>query len=135
MNHRPARNAIVAILGTPDRSEGSLDDPREREENGIHFNEKWIYTHLTRDPAGVPMRVVYWIRYDFQGTVVRSREGEPWCADTALVDAAARHSSRLPPLDASRNPPVTPLAEYHPASDPEGEPTLGGLIQGKSRSS
>ena len=30
MNAHPARNAIVAILGTPDRTVGSLDDPRER---------------------------------------------------------------------------------------------------------
>ncbi|HLK88232.1 MAG TPA: hypothetical protein VKT27_17150 [Candidatus Binataceae bacterium] len=132
MNHRPARNAIVAILGTPERTEGSLDDPREREENGIRFNEKWIYTHLTGDPAGVPMRVVYWMRYDFQGTVVRNREDEAWRMDAALAEAAARRSSRLPPLDPSHNPPVTPRVQYHPTSEPEGEPTLGGLIQEKS---
>src|SRR6266404_6270133 len=54
-NHRPARNAIVAILGTPDRTEGSLDDPREREEDGLLFNEKWIYTDLHRDPGGAAM--------------------------------------------------------------------------------
>ena len=81
-DHRPVRNAIVAILGTPDRTEGSLDDPREREEDGVRFNEKWIYTHLHRDPAGAAMRAVYWMRYDFRGTAVRN-------SDTEAV--AARH--------------------------------------------
>src|SRR5215469_8123327 len=51
--HRPARNAIVALLGTPDRTEGSLDDPREREEDGVRFNEKWIYTRGRRDARGL----------------------------------------------------------------------------------
>src|SRR5208282_978095 len=78
VNERPARNAIVAILGTPDRTEGSLDDPREREEDGVRFNEKWIYTHLHRDPAGAAMRTVYWMRYDFRGTAVRNSDTEAW---------------------------------------------------------
>ena len=73
-DHRPARNAIVAILGTPDRTEGSLDDPREREEDGVLFNEKWIYMDLHRDPAGAAMRTVYWMRYDFRGTAVRNSD-------------------------------------------------------------
>src|SRR3984957_17769050 len=89
ISDHPARNAIVAILGTPDRTEGSLDDPREREEDGILFNEKWIYTDLHRDPAGAAMRMVYWMRYDFRGTAVRNTDAEPWLPDTTLVEAAA----------------------------------------------
>jgi hypothetical protein len=127
--HRPARNAIVAILGTPDRTEGSLDDPREREENGVRFNEKWIYTRLRRDPAGAVMRAVYWMRYDFRGTVVRNGDAEPWRADTALVEAAAKRDSRLPPLDPAQNPPLEPSANYRPASDFTGASPLGGELQ------
>ena len=127
----PARNAIVAILGTPDRTEGSLDDPREREENGVRFNEKWLYTHLRGDPGGAAMRVVYWMRYDFRGTLVRDAEDQPWRPDQALVDAAAKRDARLPALDSSHNPPVPPSVEYRPASDFEGTADLGGGIQEK----
>ena len=128
-DHRPARNAIVAILGTPDRTEGSLDDPREREEDGVGFNEKWLYTRLRRDPAGAAMRAVYWMRYDFRGTVVRDNDAEPWRADTALAAAAAKRDSRLPPLDPAHNPPLAPRANYRPASDFTGASPLGGEIQ------
>lgn len=128
VNDRPARNAIVAILGTPHRTEGSLNDPREREEDGVHFNEKWIYTHLHRDPA---MRTVYWMRYDFRGTVVRNSKAEPWRPDTTLVEAAAKRDGRLPPLDPSRNPALEPSTEYRPVSDLK-EVGLGGGVQKKS---
>ena len=128
-DHRPARNAIVAILGTPDRTEGSLDDPREREEDGVLFNEKWIYMDLHRDPAGAAMRTVYWMRYDFRGTAVRNRDAEPWRPDTSLVDVAAKREARLPPLDPSRNPPLAPSTEYRPVSEFTGESPLGGEIQ------
>ncbi len=125
----PARNAIVAILGTPDRTDGSLDEPRAREENGVRFNERWLYAHLHDDPAGAAMRVVYWMRYDFRSTFVRDREDEPWRPDRTLLDAAQKRGSRLPPLDASRNPPITRSAEYRPASDFAGPADLGGGFQ------
>jgi hypothetical protein len=129
--HRPARNAIVAILGTPDRTEGSLDDPREREEDGVRFNEKWIYTHLRRDPAGAAMRTVYWMRYDFCGTVVRNGDGEHWRADATLVEAAAKRDGRLPPLDPARNPPLEPSTGYRPVSEFTDKSGLGGGTQEK----
>jgi hypothetical protein len=123
----PTRNMVVARLGTPDRTNGSLNDPREVEENGFRFNEKWTYLHLSDDPAGVPMRIIYWQRYDFVGTVVRSSEKESWRVDTKLAEAlAAEESSRLPPLDPSHNPPITPTAEYRPVSEFKGKPDLGG---------
>ncbi|HZO80511.1 MAG TPA: hypothetical protein VFB33_02365 [Candidatus Binataceae bacterium] len=127
----PARNAIVALLGTPDRTDGSLDEPRTQEENGVRFNERWLYTHLKDDPAGAAMRVVYWMRYDFRGTFVRNAEDEPWRPDRALIDAAARRGSRLPHIDPSRNPPVKPSAQYRPASELADKPDLGGGIQEK----
>src|SRR5579885_577083 len=83
------RNAIVALLGTPDRTEGSLNDPRLYDENGMRSNEKWIYAHLSADPAGVPMRIIYWWRYDFVGTVIRASADEPWRPDTRLAEALA----------------------------------------------
>lgn len=129
MNETPSRNAIVAILGTPDRTEGGLDEPRAREENGTRFNERWLYTHLKDDPAGAAMRVVYWMRYDFRATFVRNAEDEPWRPDRALIDAAAKRGSRLPQLDASRNPPVKSSAPHRPASDFAGTADLGGGIQ------
>ena len=121
---------VVARLGTPDRTNGSLNDPREVEENGFRFNEKWTYLHLSDDPAGVPMRIIYWLRYDFLGTVVRSSENEPWRVDSKLAEAlAAKENSRLPPLDPSKNLPVTSTAEYRPVSEFEGKPDLGGHMQ------
>ena len=129
--HRPARNAIVAILGTADRTEGSLNDPREREEDGVRFNEKWIYTHLRRDPAGAAMRTVYWMRYDFCGTAVRNGDGESWRADATLVQAAAKRDGRLPPLDPARNPPLEPSTGYRPVSELTDKSGLGGGTQKK----
>ena len=126
---RPARNTVVAILGTPDRTEGSLDDPREQEENGVRFNEKWTYRNLRDDPAGATMRVVYWRRYDFRGTFVRNSEDEPWRPDTALGDAALNRESRLPVLDPSSNPPLTLGSRYRPASEFSGKADLGGGFQ------
>jgi hypothetical protein len=134
MSERPSRNAIVAILGTPDRTEGSLDEPRAHEENGVHFNERWLYRRLRRDPAGAAMRVVYWMRYDFRGTFVRDSEDVQWRPDQALIEAAVRRDPRLPPLDHSRNAPVTPSVEYRPASDFAGKADLGGGIQEASAS-
>ncbi|MGD0075701.1 MAG: hypothetical protein ABSD31_15365 [Candidatus Binataceae bacterium] len=123
----PNRNMVVARLGTPDRTNGSLNDPRVSEENGFSFNEKWTYLHLTDDPVGVPTRIIYWMRYDFVGTVVRFTENESWRVDPALSEAlAAEESSRLPALDPSHNPPITPASEYRPVSEFKGKPDLGG---------
>ncbi len=126
MSDEPRRNAVVALLGTPDRTEGSLNDPRLYDENGLHFNEKWIYGHLTGDPAGVPMRIVYWWRYDFVGTVVRAAEGESWQPDSRLAEALAHADARLAPLDPTQNPPLTPSNQHRPASQLSAASDLGG---------
>ena len=71
------RNAVVKYFGTPNVTEGSVNEPREREEHGLRFNEKWIYRHPLRDPAGAAERIIYWRRYDYVGSLVRTTsEGE-----------------------------------------------------------
>ena len=37
------RNMIVQRWGTPAATVGSVNEPRERSENGVAFNEKWLY--------------------------------------------------------------------------------------------
>jgi hypothetical protein len=133
MSERPSRNAIVAILGTPDRTEGSVDEPRWKEENGIRFNERWLYAHLREDPSGAPMRVVYWMRYDFRGTLVRNSEDAPWRPDEALAEAVKKLSSRLPKLDQSANQPIKLIVQHRPASDFIGKTDLGEMISEGSK--
>ncbi len=128
MTKRPTRNAVAALLGTPDYTEGSVNDPREREEHGIRFNEKWVYSHLRSDPAGVPMRTIYWWRYDFMGTVVRGSADEPWRPDSKLLEALDPSRDRLAPIDPTHNAPIIPSNRYRPASDFKGKPDLGGRI-------
>jgi hypothetical protein len=126
MSNKIHRNVVVALLGTPDRTEGSLNDPRQKIENGTTFNEKWIYEHLPRDPAGVPIRTIYWWRYDFMGTVVRARADEPWRPDSTLEMAVENANARLAEKGFGAHPPLTSRTEYRPASDFDGLPDLGG---------
>lgn len=130
MNQRTARNAVVAILGTPDRTVGSLNSPVELEEYGVHFNEKWIYEHLVDDPAGVPMRAVYWHRYDLTGTMTRGAASEEWRNDTKLAEAVAVHKSRLAPIE-DRHESVKSSSAYRPVSEVAGPEDLGGYIMGQ----
>ncbi len=57
--------------GEPDEWEGSVNDPRTREEYGIRFNEKWIYILPKGD-----RRFVYWHRYDFRGALLEHSDGK-----------------------------------------------------------
>ena len=57
-------------FGLPDEQIGSVNDPRTREENGVRWNEKWVYLL----PGG-GRRLVYWHRYDFRGALVESPDG------------------------------------------------------------
>ena len=54
----------------PDDVVGSVNDPRTHEENGVRWNEKWIY----RLDDGSE-RVVYWYRYDCRGVFIVSADG------------------------------------------------------------
>ncbi len=78
------RNLIVKFFGTPDATEGSVNEPREREENGVRFNEKWTYKHPRRDPANAAERIIYWRRYDYRGSMIRRATGGDWSADEQL---------------------------------------------------
>jgi hypothetical protein len=123
-----SRNSLVAILGTPDRTDGSLNDPVERDEHGIHFNEKWTFDQLKSDPAGVPMRIVYWHRYDFAGTMVRATADEDWRHDTTLLEALKSESDRRAPID-DHHLPEKPATRYRPVSQPSDDRDLGGYVQ------
>jgi hypothetical protein len=126
------RNAVVTLLGTPDHSDGSLNSPIELEEHGIRHNEKWTYTHLVDDPADVPMRAIYWHRYDFVGTLVRASADEEWRTDTKLAETVTAVPARLPPID-DHHAPITPSGLYHPASEVAGSDDLGGYIMGEKK--
>jgi hypothetical protein len=60
------------LWGEPDEWEGSVNDPRPRDESGIRYNEKWIYLL----PGG-DRRIVYWHRYDCRGVRLEDTNGEP----------------------------------------------------------
>ncbi|HEX4208978.1 MAG TPA: hypothetical protein VHY56_01185, partial [Candidatus Binataceae bacterium] len=95
---RITRNQVVELFGTPDHTTGSLNSPIELDDLGIHFNEKWTYDDLDADPAGVRMRTIYWHRYDFRGTRIRTSEAEEWHDDARLAEALAALPDRLEPI-------------------------------------
>jgi hypothetical protein len=133
MSTRVTRNTVVAMLGTPDRTGGSLNSPVELEEFGIHYNEKWTYEHLVSDPAGVPQRAIYWQRYDFVSTMVRGGASEPWRPDTKLAEAVASENDRLAPIE-NRHEAIKPSGLYAPASEVKDATDLGGYIMGQKPS-
>ncbi len=133
MSSRVTRNTVVALLGTPDRTVGSLNSPVELEEFGNTYNEKWNYEHLVSDPAGVPQRAIYWHRYDFVATIVRGSANEEWRPDSTLAEAVAPKDDRLSPLD-NRHAAITPSGLYQPASEVKDSTDLGGYIMGQDPS-
>ncbi len=66
LTHAAARERF----GLPEEVVGSVNDPRTREENGVRWNEKWIY-RLERGDE----RLIYWHRYDCRGVFVASAKG------------------------------------------------------------
>ncbi|HUN56953.1 MAG TPA: hypothetical protein VMU41_02470 [Candidatus Binataceae bacterium] len=125
---RVTRNQVVAMFGTPDHANGSLNSPIELEDKGIHFNEQWTYEHLDADPADVTMRTIYWHRYDFMGTRVRNNADEEWRNDEKLAEALASLNDRLEPITKDHNLPNTPRS-YRPVSKPKDVTDLGGYFQ------
>jgi hypothetical protein len=128
MSGRVTRNQVVAMFGTPDHTEGSLNSPIELDDVGIHFNEKWTYSHLDSDPAGATMRTVYWHRYDFMGTRIRNNADEQWRDDMKLAEVLAGLDDRLQPRTEDHNLPNTPRS-YRPVSKPKDLADLGGYFQ------
>ena len=122
------RNGVVSLMGTPHMVEGSLNDPVEREELGIHYNEKWTYEDLANDPAGVPNRIIYWHRYDFVATMVRASESEAWRPDTKLAEAAIVIPQRLATVD-DHHPTYPANGRYRPVSKTQDSRDLGGYTQ------
>lgn len=130
MSEPVTRNTIVTLLGTPDHTDGSLNSPVEREENGLHFNEKWTYTHLRDDPSGAPQRTIYWHRYDFIGTLVRDSSDAEWRPDDTLLETAARGDSRLATVG-DHHQALPGNRNYRPASEVRDALDLGGHIEGR----
>jgi len=81
------RNLVVKFFGTPDATEGSVNEPREREEHGRRFNERWVYHHPRHAPAGAVERTIYWRRYDYIGSMIRRQPGGEWEQDDTLLAA------------------------------------------------
>jgi hypothetical protein len=126
------RNQVVQLLGTPNHTDGSLNDPVEKYENGHQYNERWTYSHLRDDPSGTPMRLIYWHRYDFVGTMVRESADQPWRADDTLAVAVKERADRLALVN-NRNPSLPDNQRYHPASNARDAHDLGGYIEGEKR--
>jgi hypothetical protein len=122
------RNSVVCLLGTPHSVEGSLNDPVELEELGIHYNEKWTYKDLRDDPAGAAQRAIYWHRYDFVATMVRGSDNEDWRPDTTLIEAAAAVNARRLTVD-DHHPAYPVNGRYRAVSKPQDWHDLGGYLQ------
>jgi hypothetical protein len=73
---RPQRATLWRLLGEPADQEGSANDPVEREEQGLRWNEKWIYRAEASGRGGRPRRVVLWNRADFVGAFQVGDDGE-----------------------------------------------------------
>jgi hypothetical protein len=122
------RNSVVFLLGTPQHTEGSLNDPVEQEELGFHFNEKWLYDDLQNDPAGVPERVIYWHRYDFVATMVRESGSTEWRADHILEEVAKNTPRRLSPIE-NHHLAFPDNSRYRQVSRLSDSRDLGGYVQ------
>ena len=66
LTHHQARER----WGMPDACQGSVNDPRSSEENGVRHNEKWIY----QLPDG-GRRLIYWQRYDCLAVLLEAADG------------------------------------------------------------
>lgn len=69
------RNVVVRRWGTPQATEGSVNEAREWEEQGHRVNEKWVYHAPRHEPARPRARIFYWLRYDFVASYVVDADG------------------------------------------------------------
>ncbi len=89
------RNLVVQRWGTPTATAGSVNEPREMEERGHRFNEKWTYQHAgTRDAPAA--RVIYWLRYDFVASYLVAQGGAAIREDPRSLLAGLRDRQYLP---------------------------------------
>jgi hypothetical protein len=84
------RNVVVQCWGTPNVTVGSVNEPRELEENGQRFNEKWVYRLSQATPDQPKERIIYWHRYDFVGAYLVTASGHAVREDLADVLAGLR---------------------------------------------
>jgi hypothetical protein len=92
-----SRNLVVQCWGTPNATVGSVNEPRELEEHGRRFNEKWVY-RLSPTSADQPIeRIIYWNRYDFVGAHLVTKAGTVTEEDVSRVLASQRDRRYHPP--------------------------------------
>ncbi len=70
-----SRNQVVQLWGTPHRTVGSVNEPREMEEHGHRFNERWTYRLSPKTVDAPAERIVYWLRYDFVAACLLGKSG------------------------------------------------------------
>jgi len=58
------RGALARHFGDPNDQQGSVNDPRSHCEQGVEWNEKWLYRNPEHEGWD---RMVLWSRYDLLG--------------------------------------------------------------------
>lgn len=66
----PDRGQVAKVWGFPTEQIGSVNDPRDHEECGVTWNEKWVYQF-----GDGSERWVFWRRYDFVGAFRTEKDG------------------------------------------------------------
>jgi len=95
--HPVRRNMVVQCWGTPQETVGSVNEPRERSENGVAFNERWLYRIRGHGAEPGYERIVYWLRYDFVASFVIKPDGAIVREDAGDLLASVRDRLYLPP--------------------------------------
>jgi hypothetical protein len=93
------RNIVVQRWGTPNVTVGSVNEPREMEENGCRFNEKWIYRLSQATPDQPRERIIYWHRYDFVAAYLLTAGGALVPDDLAGMIGVLRDRRYHPKID------------------------------------
>jgi hypothetical protein len=91
------RNMVVQRWGTPQATVGSVNEPRERSENGVCFNERWLYRVAGHGSEPGYERIVYWLRYDFVASFVIKPDGSIVREEPRALLAGVRDRLYLPP--------------------------------------
>lgn len=73
--HAIDRDTAVRRFGQPAKTWGSVNEPRYREEDGLKFNEMWVYKSPRDLSPEWAERVLYWFRYDLVAAVRVGRDG------------------------------------------------------------
>jgi hypothetical protein len=93
------RNLVVQRWGTPQETLGSVNEPREMEENGVSFNEKWAYRNARTEAQPSRERVIYWHRYDFVASFLVDADGRCVREDpTLFLEGLTDRSYPLPDI-------------------------------------